>query len=96
MIFDETRGQGSSTQNDFYCKNDFTLSYDRLICLRDGEFTIFAHLHGDSSNDPLVEFLKNGVAISEAWHANDNETLHMVSMFSKFNTINGYFCSYIS
>ena len=62
VIFDEWRGNdppGNPTINLF--NKDFAIAYDRLICLKDGTYTISAHTIEDTTSE-VLDLKLNGTA----------------------------------
>ena len=89
IIWDQARGYGAGSSSvSFFNKDSWAISWDRLVCLRDGDYTIHAHLHNayGTSADMLVYIKKNGVVFSEAWTeiGGANENLAMRSMNISF------------
>ena len=49
VIFDEWRGD-SGADNRNHCNKDFAIAYDRIICLRDGQYRINSKTRTDGTN----------------------------------------------
>ena len=69
--WDLVRGVAPSTSSDCYTK-DFISAFDRLICIRDGNYTLMPQFHSINSNDILVDVYKNDSIISEYWTRHDS------------------------
>ena len=65
-IWDWIRGLATSTNSDAYTK-DFVMAYDRMLCIRDGNYTIMPQFASINSSDMLIIVYKNEIIISEYW-----------------------------
>ena len=85
VIFDEWRGMalysGNPTRPCF--NKDFAIAYDRMICLRDGQYMCYAHSHSNSVNEYLSWFL-NGVLANQGY-TNINDTSMSTSVILDIN-----------
>ena len=64
-IYDVWRGTESTADN-FFCKNSFSIAYDRVICLKDGQYNIDAVFECTVGNQGLqMTFFKNGTTVRE-------------------------------
>ena len=71
---DEWRGWAIYSGNDSKpCFNkDFAIAHDRFICLRDGQYLLYAHSHSDSTNDYLKWMLNGAIANMAYTNLNDS------------------------
>ena len=59
IIMDEWRGMAwyNSAESRPMFNKDFAIAYNKYICLRDGQYLLYAHSHSDSTNDYLKWYL---------------------------------------
>ena len=64
-----TEWRGKNSARDFFNK-DFAIAYDRLICLRDGHYTLYAHSYTSASSQHFAWYVNaNLVAYAHDAHA---------------------------
>ena len=71
VIFDEWRGFATGNNAKPLFNKDFAIAYDRLICLRDGEYLFSAHSHSNSVNEYLQWRINGNVATQGYTNIND-------------------------
>jgi hypothetical protein len=68
VILDDWRGNDTGTYATFDLYNkDFAIAYDRLICLKDGTYTISAYTIEDTAGD-VLKLMLNGTADANILH----------------------------
>ena len=74
ILMDDWRGWAIYSGNDSKpCFNkDFAIAHDRFICLRDGQYLLYAHSHSDSTNDYLKWMLNGAIANMAYTNLNDS------------------------
>ena len=80
VIFDEWRGGAGATRK--YFNKDFAIAYDRLICLKDGEYLCSAHsITNDTGADSHMTWFVNGVTeYEETYIPSDDFSIRSSSM----------------
>ena len=83
IVHDEWRGIFGSTSNTANFNKDFAIAYDRVICLKDGEYQISYSTHLDSglSTGSWAKIKVNGSTVSQLYQmdANYNSWFLMVT-----------------
>jgi hypothetical protein len=82
VVFDEWRGTlTASSQSRSLFTKDFAIAYDRLICLRDGQYELFAMNYSSAAGNCV--WMKNGGYIGGlVYTARDNTPITMTAVAS--------------
>ena len=67
-ILDEWRGTPSGEYNPNFNK-DFAIAYDRVICLKSGQYSIFVSTLAQSTNTAAIK--RNGTLVSQSYSTDD-------------------------